>query len=167
MKLSTYYGRPWVLYSISGLLVFLVLAIPLRNTFSLFTKYIRLQNVVSQAQHITLKNKGLDAFSNFNEDTVVQVFESVSMAAHANRVIIKRYESPQILQTEGKAQILSQHVILEGEFVSILKCLQETNIRLTTVKIASLKFDREENNKRISLVARVIFQTVQSSHGDE
>ncbi|SKC59283.1 hypothetical protein [Ohtaekwangia koreensis] len=167
MKLSTHYSRPWVLYSISGLLVFIVLAIPLSNTFLLFEKYIRLQNVVSQARHITLKNKGLDAFSNFNEDTVVQVFESVSMAAHANRVIIKRYESPHILQTEGKAQILSQHVILEGEFVSILKCLQETNIRLTTVKIASLKFDREENNKRISLVARVIFQTVQSSHEDE
>jgi hypothetical protein len=123
---------------------------------------------LEQAKGSTSPTEEIDEefFTILNADTITHVFEVVSIAAQAHHLIIKRYEPPYIQETDDvKRQTL--HIVLEGEFVDILKCLQATDARLRGIKIASIKFNREDNNKRVSLVAGIVFQRLQVRSNNE
>jgi hypothetical protein len=167
MRNSLIYTKPIVVYCLVALIVFLILILPIRNTLSLMLKYISLQE--------TLKEVGIGSTptSYTNEqlllvkaDTITQVFEVVSIAAQSYNVIIKQYEPPH-MENDGDVQIQTLDIVLQGEFVDILKCLQFTDTRLNGIKIASIKFNRQENNKRVFLVASIVFKRIQVISSNE
>ena len=168
MKAPSFYTRPFVVYCLTALFVLLVLLLPFRYTFSLLSKYISLQEAVEQAsfgEAISSRDEG-GLFPFQKADTITRVFETVSVAAQSHNLIIKQYEPPSI-QDEGDVQIQTLHIVLQGQFVDILKCIQLTDAKLNGIKIASVKFNREESNKQVSLAASVVYRKIQVISNNE
>lgn len=168
MKILSLYTKPIVVYCLAVLLVLLVLVLPFRHTFLLISKYMSLQEALEQASISTTSawdiNNGSSSL--LRADTITHVFEAVSIAAQSHNLIIKQYEPPH-MQDDGDVQIQTLHIVLQGEFIDILKCLQFTDVRLNGIKIASIKFNREENNKRVSLVASIVFRKIKVISSNE
>jgi len=169
MNLSLLYRKPLALYCIIGLLVMLLLIVPLTNTRVLFSKYTSLKRSLSKMKNSkdVGEEEQFSLFDTLQDVSDAYIFKSVSVIAHQNHILIKKYEPSQILSNDDEVQYKTQQIVLEGEFVAILKCMQEVDSRLAGVKIASVKFDREESNKKVTLAARIIFQTVKISQENE
>lgn len=167
MKRNSLYTKPSVVYCLAAVLVLAVLILPFRNTFTLMSKYLSLQNVLKQTNIDTTSTSDTDeSLSLLKADTITHVFEAVSIAAQSHNLIIKQYEPPYI-QNDGHIEIQTLHIVLQGEFVNILKCLQTTDANLNGIKIASIKFNREDNNKRVNLVASIVFRKIQVTSNNE
>lgn len=167
MKRYSVYTKPIVVYCLAVLLVLLVLILPIRYTFALMSKYISLRNTLEQASINTTSASDIDESLLLQKaDTITHVFEVVSFAAQSNNLIIKQIEPPHI-QDDGDVEVQTLHIVLQGEFIDILKCLQFTDAQLRGIKIASIKFNREDNNKRVSLVASIVFRKIQITSNNE
>lgn len=166
MKAPSFYTKSFVVYCLTAVFVLLVLLLPFRYTFSLLSKYISLQEAVEQANIGEAISSEDELFSFQKADTITRVFEAVSIAAQSHNLIIKQYEPPSI-QDEGDVQIQTLHIVLQGQFVDILKCIQLTDAKLNGIKIASVKFNREESNKQVNLVASVVYRKIQVISNNE
>ena len=68
---------------------------------------------------------------------------------------------PMTISIEGEVQLVTQEIILQGDFVSLVKCLSSIHQELTPIKIGSLKFEKvETTNKTQALVLNLFLQSV-------
>jgi len=86
-------------------------------------------------------------------------FDLISKYSEPYHVTIEQTELP-VSQAAKGGQILTQRITLRGEFVNMLKCLNDVGIKLSSIKIASIQFRREERSKTVLLTATVYFQSV-------
>ncbi|MBT1710555.1 hypothetical protein KK062_20085 [Fulvivirgaceae bacterium PWU5] len=155
MNVTSLQQNPKLVYGIAAAIVCLLVFVPLRSTWTLWQDHQKLSR--SLAQHTPTRvasGKQAIAWDGPPED----VFASVSRAAQAHHVIVKRFDPPRETEEEG-VTVQTWQVSLEGRFIDLLGCLHNTGEELKRVKVVSLKFDREEVNKKAVLIARVVFQS--------
>ncbi|AYB29203.1 hypothetical protein [Chryseolinea soli] len=87
-----------------------------------------------------------------------QTFGALAKVVDRYRVTIENAQAP-ILFTDQGYETATQKIVLLGEFVPLLKCLDEVGRDLSFIKIASIEFNREERNKSLVLTANVYFQS--------
>jgi hypothetical protein len=134
-----------------------------KNTFQVAVKYTTLKKQLTTLN--TGNPNGVNQKVEQNKfllqeiDLEREVFSTVSQSCQKNQVNLKQVQSPQI-SNDGKIIVLTQRVTLQGDFVKILKSLQDIQTEMSTIKISSLKFEIEEVNKVQTLLAHIYFQGV-------
>jgi hypothetical protein len=161
MKIAYFHKNPSAIKLLVGVIAFLLVIIPLKNTIALAFKFKDLNGVVKSYAKSTKTTVNIVANDKLllDVDHERKVFEEVSKACQEYKVIVKQVDLPKIIN-ESDVTIQTQEILLEGDYVNILKALNEISVRVEPIKIASVKFVREENNKRIALVSHVVFQSV-------
>jgi hypothetical protein len=168
MKIEYFHKNPSAIKLLVTAIVVLLMVIPLKKTITLAFKYNDLKGSVKTYganTNNTVSNVANDKLL-LEVDHERKVFEEVSKACQENKVIVKQVDLPKIV-SESDVMIQTQEILLEGDYVNILKSLDEISIRLEPIKIASIKFEREENNKRIALVSHIVFQSVKLMEENE
>jgi hypothetical protein len=163
MKVTSLQQNSKIVYGIAAVLVCLLVFVPLRSTWTLWQDHQKLSR--SLVQHTPARvapGKQIIAWDGPPED----VFASVSRAAQAHRVTVKRFDPPRETEEEGVV-VQTWQVALEGGFIDLLSCLRDTGDELKRVKVVSLKFDREDVNKKTVLIARVVFQSAKPLEKNE
>jgi hypothetical protein len=153
MNVTLLKQNPKIVYGIAAGLVCLLVFVPLRSTWRQDHQKLSRSLAQHTPAHVAT-GKQVIAWDGPPED----VFASVSRAAQAHRVTVKRFDPPRETEEEG-VTVQTWQVALEGGFIDLLSCLRDTGNELKRIKVVSLKFDREEVNKKTMLVARVVFQS--------
>jgi hypothetical protein len=164
-----YFHRSPLLVKLTVMLVALLFAaIPLKNTIALAERYFDLKSSVNlymrstgRTQNVKANAKLLDAF-----DHEKKIFEGISKASQAYKVIIKQVDLPKIIENGGVV-IQSQEIQLQGDYIDILKTLRDVNEDLEPIKISNARFERVEDNKKVNLVAHIFFQSVKLADAHE
>jgi hypothetical protein len=141
-------------------LVCLIAFFSVRSTLAFVVEYFRLNGQLSDLRRDASQPASfLDVKSFENVDINKSTFESVGKAAAKNDVVIERLE-PSIITHQKDVLLFTKRMVLQGSYAGILKCLSDVAGELKNIKIASIKFIKEERGKNAVLVAEVFFQTV-------
>jgi hypothetical protein len=161
MKLTYFHKNPGAIKIAIVIAAVLIVVVPLRNTIVLTFKYGELKSTMktylNANRNTAASNQDERLLEDFDHEK--KIFEEVSKACQEYKVIVKQVDLPKMIDNGGVVTE-TQQILLEGDYVNILKSLRNINNALDAIKIANVKFEREENNKRIALVAHVIFQSV-------
>lgn len=131
-----------------------------RPTIDVMGKSLRLSQKSSSASLSRHEPQVGEAFHSFDDVDINKLtFDLISKYSTPYHVRIERTEVP-VAHPEQGGQILTQRVTLLGEFVPLLKCLNEVSAKLPSIKITSIQFRREERDKVPVLIATVYFQSV-------
>jgi len=147
----------WVLIALGATILFT----SFRNTFNLAMQYRALSNEVDNID-ASPKTRNLYRSDIFEEVDINRiVFDAISEAAKANQVVVKTINTPSVFEDDDFL-VLTEEITLDGDFVKILKCLDQADAKLEHVKISSLNFVREENQKSTTLLLKVYFQMIKT-----
>jgi hypothetical protein len=147
----------WAMIVLCALILFL----SFRNTFTLGMQY---RDLSSAVDNMDASPKMQAAYkADIFEDVDINriVFDAISETAKANQVIVKTINTPSVFE-ENDFLVLTEEITLDGDFVKIIKCLDEADAKLEHVKIASMNFVREENQKSTTLLLKVYFQMIKT-----
>lgn len=161
--------RPIVIYSLTSFVVCIILWMPLRSTFILLNEYFQL---TSQLQKITIGrvverkiDKELEAMLLLDTDYQKDVFDMFSLSCQAQDVNVRLVE-PAWSQSMDNVNVQSQQIVVEGDFISILKSLHNIQDDLRPVKISSVLFAKAEHDKHDILTAKIVFQSLEKLPND-
>ncbi|MBT1705598.1 hypothetical protein [Chryseosolibacter indicus] len=152
----------WLIIAIAALVCFA----SGRHTFSLFQRYITLSNNDGLAEqlNVTASKYPSEAFNGGRRSDVI--FDAISTAARNNQVTIKKINSP-VLFEESTYELLTEEVVLEGDFVKIISCINEAESKMDFIKIASMKFEREQQSaKSETLLLKIYFQWIKEQENE-
>jgi predicted small secreted protein len=134
-----------------------------QNTFQLIGRYQDLQSSLEAVENIPIGKPLTGTQKIFQEiDLNAELFEVMSESARTHQVKIKSINSP-FASTTSDFSVLTKEVVLEGGFISSLKCLDDATHRLKYVKLSSVKFERDLVAKSNTLYTRVYFQTIKKN----
>jgi hypothetical protein len=152
-----------VAIAIVVLIAVVIIFIAVKNTFQVARTYVKLNQQLNTVNNrVSIKNPQEEEVNRFlleEVDMEGEVFASISQSCQQNHVNLKQVHVPKILN-DGDVVIITQQVTLQGDFIQILRCLQDIQAKPTAIKISSLRFETEEINKIKILVAQVYFQGV-------
>lgn len=161
MTLRDLKSNPQLVYAVVPVIAFLLLALPVRPTVVLALKYFDLQEKLNSSTN-TLQEPRLatDTLLLQEIDFAKKVFNDISYSSQLHKVVIKKIDLPVLTILQDEVIEQSQQITLNGNFVDILKTLDDIKEKLKPVKIVSIKFARIDNNKVVILEATVILQAV-------
>ena len=95
-------------------------------------------------------------------DGLKSIVQQMSQICNKEQVKITQIE-PLRFFDENEVQIVTQQMTLQGEFVSLLRCVEQVQRDNKGSKIASLKFKRElSTDKRPVLLLDIFFQSIKA-----
>ena len=156
------YDNPKLVYPLVGLLVCLILYVPVSATFRLLSNYKTLEGKIRNFSKGEIVAKQARANENLilKEGTQARtIFEALSLSCKEHSILITEVNPPLHMQMD-QVGIQIEQVTLEGDFTDLLRSLDDIKENLFPTKIASVRFNRVENNKQVKLLAHITFQSV-------
>jgi hypothetical protein len=168
MKIDYFHKNPNAIKLAVALAALLIVFVPLKSTIALAFKYNalkdRVKTYVTATQKSSITKSSDKLLSDIDHER--KIFEEISRACQDHKVVVKQVDLPKTVNESGVIT-QTQEILLEGDYINILKSLRDISSSLDPIKVASIKFEREENNKRIALVAHIVFQSVKLADEDE
>lgn len=143
------------------LLAVILSAIAIRGTVSLAARYTRLSGLIE-----SLSNKPSAKVKHYEDSLFTEIdldraiLERYGRSALENNVVIRGL-APAVLAKGKDFTIVTKEIMLEADFVGLLKCIRDCQNDVGAIKIASMRFEATTNSRKRTLQARVYVQHVQ------
>src|SRR5687768_3297950 len=114
---------------------FSILFFPIRQTASLLTTYWEIREQLRNADDYPVQAEvkyPMDIFENVDLNRTL--FDAIGESAKQHNVIIKQINPPVRFQ-EDQFLLLTEEITLQGDFISMLKCIDMAETNLGPIKI--------------------------------
>jgi hypothetical protein len=88
-----------------------------------------------------------------------EIFRALSRIRPETKVVVKEVNVP-VTFIDKDVKLLTQDVVLEGDFVDVIRCLDDIERELGFIKIASIKFEVIQIARTSTMQSHVYFQMV-------
>jgi hypothetical protein len=161
MTLRDFKSNSRLVYAVVAVITFLLLALPARPTLVLALKYFDLQEKSNSSTYsLQAPRLATDTILLKEIDFAKKVFNDISYSCQVYKVVIKQIELPVLTTLPSGVTEQTQQITLAGNFVDILKTLDDIKEKIKPIKIVSIMFTSIDNNKTLLLEAHVVVQSV-------
>jgi hypothetical protein len=139
----------------------LIISVPVVRTIDLYFEYLEgVEQLGARDPGLTeTKQYPHEAFEHTDISPVI--FEAIGGAAKQHDVIVKNISTPVVFK-EDDHLLLTEEITLEGDFIKIMRCINDADEKLGLIKVASLKFERTQSQKSETLLLSVYFQMIKT-----
>jgi hypothetical protein len=145
----------------------LILYLPIKNSINLFFEYRALSLQLQNAQSHPPPLQRDYTFRSFaSVDLNKTTFAAISESAKRHNVTIKQMGTPVSFTNPGYS-IETEEVTLEGDFLNLLRCVDDANAKLDLIKLSSAKFERDQSLSANALYVKLYFQAIKKEDGNK
>jgi hypothetical protein len=172
MKELSYRRKNSMLLGAVLVLMLVAIAGPMRSTVGLFLDNQALTRELQFAKQgpaelarYRSEAKGLNDLIRFKKNAIdlkADILATVSTSVEQHTVLLLNLEEPEV-HTENDFAIETHEVVLQGDFVNLLKVLVHLEQNLSSGKIVSSRFVMEKVHTTVNLVLHVYIQTSNQS----
>jgi hypothetical protein len=160
------YKKPLWVSAALILLGCVMIFVAVRKTGSLWSEYFALRSTAASFEDFPVDELPNHVQPTFEEQDINTVlFKTISESARNNKLTVRNISTPVSFQMADIA-LLTGEVVLEGDFVNVIKCLDHMREQLKWIKISSLKFERDMSPKSEGLYTKAYFQMIKKNEGD-